>query len=105
MIIAKARDQVPHIDALWASCARQTLHGPQLRCKVNTEGPRKIHLVNEALEPLHMPVAELQHRQAVPILAVRGVYIQRNTVGLMLDLAACIVGPKEEREAMQIDFL
>ena len=45
----------------------------------------------------------VQHRQAVPILAVRGVYIQRNQVGLMLDLAACIVGPKEEREAMQID--
>ena len=41
----------------------------------------------------------------MPILAVRGVYIQRNQVGLMLDLAACIVGPKEEREAMQIDFV
>ena len=105
MIIAKARDQVPHIDALWVSCARQTPHGPQLRCKVNTEGPRKIQLDNEALKPLDLPVAELQHKQAVPILNVRGVYIQRNQVGLMLDMAACTVGPKEEREAMQIDFL
>jgi hypothetical protein len=105
MIIAMAREQVPHIDALWVSCARQTPHGPQLRCKLNTDGLRKIQLVNEALEPLDLPVAELQHRQAVPILAVRGVCVQRNQVGLMLDLAACIVGPKEEREAMQIDFL
>ena len=105
MIISKARDQVPHVDALWVSCARQTPHGSQLRCKVNTQGRRKIKLVNEALEPLDLPVAELQHRQAVPILVVRGVYIQRNQVGLMLDMAACIVGPKEEREAMQIDFL
>ena len=104
MIIAKARDQVSHIDALWAPCARQMPHGPQLRCKINTEGPRKIQLVNEALEPLDLPVAELQHRQAAPILNVRGVCIQRNQVGLMLDMAAFIVGPKE-REAMQIDFL
>ena len=90
MTIAKARDQVPNIDALWVSCARQTPHGPQLRCKVNSEVPRKIQLVNEALEPLDLSVAELQHRQAVPILAVRSVYIQRNQVGLMLDMAACI---------------
>ena len=103
-IIAKACE-VPHIDALWASCVRQTPHGPQLHCKLNAEGPRKIQLVNEALEPLGLPVAELQHRQAVPILSVRGVYIQRNQVGLMLDMAACIVGPKPEREAMQLDFL
>ena len=96
-IIAKARD------ALWVSCVRHTPHGPQLRCKLNTEGPRKIQLVNEALEPLDLPVAELQHRQAVPILRLRGVYIQRNQV--MLDMAACIVGPKPEREAMQIVFL
>jgi hypothetical protein len=33
------------------------------------------------------------------------VYIQRNQMGRMLDLAACIVGPEEKREAMQIDFL
>ena len=104
IIIAKARD-VPHIDALWVSCARHTPHGPQLRCKLNTEGPRKIKLVNEALEPLDLPVAELQQRQAVPILSVRGVYIQRNQVGLMLDMAACIVGPKPEPQAMQIDFI
>ena len=76
-----------------------------MRCKLNTEGLRKIQLVNEALEPLDLPVAELQHRQAVPILSVRGVHIQRNQVGLMLGMAACIVGPKPEREAMQIDFL
>ena len=103
-IIAKARD-VPHIDALWVSCARHTPHRPQLRCKLNTEGPRKIQLVNEALEPLDLPVAELQQRQAVPILSVRGVYIQRSQVGLMLDMAACIVGPKPEPKATQINFL
>ena len=62
-------------------------------------------MVNEALEPLDLPVAELEHRQALPILNVRGVYIQRNQVGIMLDMAACIVRPKPEREATQIDFL
>ena len=76
-----------------------------MRCKVNAEGPCKIRLVNEALELLGLPVAELQHRQALPILNVRGVCIQRNQVGIVLDMAACIVGPQPERGATQIGIL
>jgi hypothetical protein len=33
-------------------------------------------------------------RHVLPILSIRGVYIQRNQVGLMIDAAACIVGDK-----------
>ena len=76
-----------------------------MRCKTNREGRDKSKLVNEASAPLDVQVAGLQLRQAVPSINVRGVYIQRNQVGLMLDMAACIVGPKPEPQAMQIDFL
>ena len=56
-------------DALWCSCIKPTPYGPQLRCKVNTEGPHKIQLISgEALT-----VEDLQRRQVLPIFAIRGI--------------------------------
>ena len=50
-----------------------------------------------------IPIADLQRRHVLPIVSIRGVYIQRNQVGLMIDAAACIVGDKPDEA--QILFL
>ena len=50
-------------------------------------------MVNDA-GMVDIPIADLQRRHVLPILSIRGVYIQRNQVGLMIDAAACIVGDK-----------
>ena len=104
-IIEKSRSLIPNIDALWSPCVKPTLHGPQLRCKLNTTGGHKIQLVNEEGGLSDLPIAELQSRRVLPILNVRGVYIQRNQVGLMLDVAACLVGDKTDADAPQIMFV
>ena len=102
-IIEKSRATSPNIDALWSSCVKPTLHGPQLRCKINTTGFNKVQLVNDAGN-VDMPLGDLQSRRALPFLNVRGVYIQRNQVGLMIDVATCQVGPKPT-ESPQISFV
>ena len=102
-IIEKSRATIPNIDALWSSCVKPTLHGPQLKCKLNTTGAHKVQLVDDKGSE-DMPIADLQSRRALPILNVRGVYIQRNQVGLMIDVAACRVGPKPT-ESPQISFM
>ena len=79
--------------------------GPQLRGKFNTTGWHEIHLVNEEGGISDLPIAELQSRRVLPILNVRGMYIQRNQVGLMLDVAACLVGEKPDTDAPQIMFV
>ena len=43
------------------------------------------------------------HCKSVETGSIRGVYIQRNQVGLMIDAAACIVGDKPGE--VQIAFL
>ena len=103
-IIEKSRALIPNIDALWVSCLKPTLHGQQLRCKLNTTGGHKVQLFNEEGGLSDLPIAELQSRRVLPILNVRGVYIQRNQVGLMLDVAACLVGEKPDA-APQIMFV
>ena len=103
ILIEKSRAAIPNIDALWTSCVKPTLHGPQLRCKINTTGFHKVQLVNDAGN-VDMPLGDLQSRRVLPILNVRGVYIQRNQVGLMIDVAACQVGPKPT-ESPQISFV
>ena len=102
IIIEKCRDLIPKLEALWTSCVKPTLHGPQLRCKLNTTGPHKIQMVNDA-GMVDIPIADLQRRHVLPIVSIRGVYIQRNQVGLMIDAAACIVGDKPGEA--QITFL
>ena len=89
-IVAKAREILPNLDALWCSCIKPTPYGPQLRCKVNTEGPHKIQLISEEA----LSVEDLQRRQVLPIVSIRGIYVQRNQAGLMVDVVACIVGEK-----------
>jgi len=102
-IVAKAREILPNLDALWCSCIKPTPYGPQLRCKVNTEGPHKIQMISETGEAL--TVEDLNRRPVLPILAIRGIYVQRNQVGLMVDVVACIVGEKPKYEVPPIDFL
>ena len=71
-IVGKAREILPNLDALWSSCIKPTPYGPQLRCKVNTEGPHKIQLISETGEALS--VEDLQRRQVLPVVSIRGIY-------------------------------
>ena len=48
---------------------------------------------------------DLQRRPVLPILSIRGIYVQRNQAGLMIDAVACIVGEKPKYEVPPIDFV
>ena len=60
----------------------------------------------EAVASMFAAVEETQGRPRKCIVrvlrrgSIRGVYIQRNQVGLMIDAAACIVGDKPDEAQM-----
>ena len=76
-------DILHQADAEWAAAAVKAEHDMAAQ---NT-------YVNDA-GVVGIPIADLQRRHVLPIISIRGVYIQRNQVGLMIDAAACIVGDK-----------
>ena len=41
----------------------------------------------------------------LPILAIRGLYIQKTMVGLMLDVVALMLGAEKERPTLDYQFM
>ena len=105
ILIQKAREHIPLVENLWSSCIKETPFGKQVKCKINADGSYKVQLVNEALEPMDIPLQDLQRRDVLPIICVRGINVQRAQCGLMLDIAAMICGEKPTHAPPKIEFI
>ena len=80
-----------------SSCVKETPYGKQVKCKLNAEGSYKVQLFNEALEPMSIPLQDLQRPDVLPMVCVRGIHVQRASCGLMLDMAVSKNTPAPER--------
>ena len=77
----------PNIDALWCPSAKKSdKFGSQVKAKINLKGGAyRAKFYNEAKELCDAP-EEWRGLQVGVILQVRGCYIQRNSVGLLIDV-------------------
>ena len=84
------RETIPNVDELWSPSARVSEKwGAQLRAKINIrEGGRgwSAKFYNEAKEPCGIP-EQWQGLRVSAILQARSGYIQRNSIGLILDVS------------------
>jgi hypothetical protein len=80
------KESTPNIMQIWTSSVRPSeKYPPSLRCKINTGGTKKVRYFNEDLQPCDEP----SNWQQLPVnvcLAIRGVYIQKNGAGLLIDI-------------------
>ena len=101
--LEKAREVIPNADALWHSAIKPAgSHPATLKAKINMSGSRRCRFVDENDQPIDPPTA-WRGRPVLPIVAVRGLYIQKTMVGLMLDVVALMVGSGAAQEA-EYDF-
>ena len=77
----------PNVEALWCPSAKKSdKFGTQVKAKINlTGGAYGAKFYNEAKELCDAP-EEWRGLQVSVILQVRGCYIQRNSVGLLIDV-------------------
>ena len=102
-ILEKAREVIPNADALWHSAVKPAGSHPATRkAKIHMSGSRRCRFVDENDQPIDPPT-EWRGRPVLPIVAVRGLYIQKMMVGLMLDVVALMVGSGAAQEA-EYDF-
>ena len=95
---------MPNVDAFWHSALRPAGNHPAtLKAKIHTSGKRVCRYVDEDGQPVEPPT-EWRGRTVLPILAIRGLYIQKTMVGLMLDVVALMLGP-EERPTLDYQFM
>jgi hypothetical protein len=104
IVCDKARHFIPLVGSLWSSCIRTTPY-TQMRCKINVEGLYKIQLYDQAGEPISIPIEDLAKRPVVPVVNIRGVYMQRAQVGLMMDCSGLVVGAKPEETAPRVQII
>ena len=78
-------DEHPAVQALWSSSIKPAgRYAATLRAKINTSDPRRAAFVDAANEPTEPPAA-WKGLQINAVIHVRGVYIQKNTIGLSLE--------------------
>ena len=86
-------DEHPTVQALWSSSIKPTGRYPAiLKAKINTSEPRQAKFFDAANEPTEPP-ASWKGLQINAVIHVRGVYIQKNTIGLSLEATHICYGP------------
>ena len=76
----------PKVHALWSSSLRPSdKHPARLKAKINVDGNRAARFYDEGNEPAELP----ENWKALPcnaVLQVRGCYIQRQGIGMLLEV-------------------
>ena len=86
------KPSIPHIDSIWIGCTKPpSKHASLLKAKIVVSGEKACACFNAAGEPLPMP-KEWPRLPAVPIIAVKSVYIQKAMAGLVLEVTSLMVG-------------
>ncbi len=86
----------------WISCVRKT-DGHQLKAKINMRGPKQCEFIGPQGEK--DPPDSLRGRLATAALLVRGIYMQRQASGLMVDVVAMRYGEATRTESSYLKLL
>ena len=86
-------DKHPHVQSMWSSAVKPAdKYQGKLRTKITLEGPRATRFYDETAQPTVAPDT-WQGRSVQAVVQVRGIYIQKQGVGLMLDTTDVKIGP------------
>jgi len=78
-------DANPKVQSLWCSMLKPADRwGAQLKAKINVAEPRQAKFYDVAKEPCEAP-SDWRGLGVNAVLQVRGVYIQKNSIGLMIE--------------------
>ncbi len=79
-------ESCPRVQALWCSCIKPgDKYASTLKAKINVAGPKPANFYNVACEAVPPPV-EWQRLPVNAVIEVRGCYIQRQSIGVMLEV-------------------
>jgi hypothetical protein len=89
-------DAHPTVQALWTSCIKPAeRYSASLKAKINIAGPRQAKFYDEAGQQTDPP-ASWKGLNVNAVVHVRGVYIQKQGIGLMLEVTdLCYAKPSE----------
>jgi hypothetical protein len=99
------RPSVPKIDSLWHSSSKPgDRYKSTMRAKINISGDKAAKFVDKDGKPIDPP-SSWHGLAVIPILTVRGVYVQKTGAGLMLDVVAVMVGEVQDRREEDVEFV
>ena len=99
------RPNVPKIDAIWHSSTKPSdKHPSSLRAKVVVSGDRVCPCVDADGNSVALPT-EWAGLAVVPVVHVNGVYIQKMTAGLVLEVTSLMIGDVTSKEAPVVGFI
>ena len=84
-------DDVKNVSQLWSSCLRSDKFGKSIRAKINVKGNRCADFWDADNSPSAAPT-EYRNLPINAICQVRGVYIQKTTIGLLIDVVSLQYG-------------
>ena len=84
-------DGIQHVNNLWCSAIRADKYGHTLRCKINIKGERAAYFWDSDGQ-LTVPPPELKNLPINAQVHMRGVNIQKATIGLLADVVSLQYG-------------
>ena len=99
------RPVCPKIDALWHSASKPGERcRSTLRAEINIAGEKMVRYVDVDGNPVDPPTNWVG-LSVLPLIAVRGAYVQKTGAGLMVDVLAVMVGSVQERRDEELTFI
>ena len=93
------KQHLPGIDAIWSSSPKPPGKHPSiLRAKIVVSGDKACPCFNAAGEPVPLPT-DWVGLPALPIIAVKSVYLQTGMAGLVLEVVSLMVGQRERHQS------
>ena len=98
-----AKERVP--SAVWHPCTKEPgSYNGLIKAKINVSGPNACSIVDFDGKPTEWP--DLWARlPVIPIVEVRGIYVQKTGSGLILDVTHLMVGEPAADPLRECDFL
>ena len=99
------RPYVPKIDSIWHSSTKPSdKHPSSLRAKIVVSGDRACPCVDADGNSVPLPT-EWAGLAVVPVVHVKGVYIQKTLAGLVMEVSSLMVGDVVAKENAVVGFI
>ena len=99
------RPHVPKIDAIWHSSTKPSDKRPSSLCaKIVVSGDRACPCVDADGNSVPLPT-EWAGLAVVPVVHVKGVYIQKMMAGLVMEVTSLMIGDVTSKENALVGFI
>ena len=100
-----ARPSFPKIDSIWHSSTKPgDRYKSTLKAKINIRGDKMAKFVDSDGNPVDPPT-QWHNLAVIPVLTVRGVYFQKTSAGLMMEVSAVMVGDVQAKREEGVRFI